>query len=83
MFKRKDPAFAADKSPTRVLRLQVRVRLATGSTSRPLYTGDGSWKATAGPIVYDAVYNGETYDARKEQPGWDMPDFDANYQGHR
>ena len=84
VFKRKDPAFKSDKSPERVLRLQVRVRLVTGSSSRPLCTGDGSWKATAGPIVYDAVYNGETYDARREQEGWDTPDFnmDAVKQSH-
>jgi hypothetical protein len=33
--------------------------------------GDGSWTASsAGPITSDSVYNGETYDARLEQPGW-------------
>ena len=56
----------------------MRLRLASGETTRPLYTGDGSWKAAAGPVVYDAVYNGETYDARREHPGWDLPHFDAS-----
>ena len=28
-----------------------------------------------GPIVSDSVYDGETYDARLETPGWDMPGF--------
>ncbi len=37
---------------------------------------DDSWQATQhSPIVSDSVYNGETYDARLEQPGWDQPNF--------
>eukprot|EP00041_Stephanoeca_diplocostata_P034630 m.1188790 g.1188790 ORF g.1188790 m.1188790 type:complete len:564 (+) comp24554_c3_seq2:1260-2951(+) len=31
-----------------------------------------------GPVVMDSVYNGETYDARLEQPGWDTPSFVAS-----
>ena len=37
---------------------------------------DGSWKTTPGPIVSDSIYNGETYDARLETPGWDSPGYD-------
>jgi alpha-L-rhamnosidase len=37
---------------------------------------DDKWKATHGPIQRDAIRNGEFYDARKEQPGWDAPGFD-------
>ncbi len=36
---------------------------------------DSNWKASAGPITYNDLFNGETYDARLEQPGWDKPDF--------
>ena len=37
-----------------------------------------SWKrAPESPIVSSDVYDGETYDARKEAPGWDSPNFDA------
>jgi alpha-L-rhamnosidase len=38
---------------------------------------DTSWKAADGPIFEDSVYNGESYDARRETPGWDRPGFDA------
>ncbi len=31
---------------------------------------DLSWKAAAGPILQSDLYDGETYDARLEQPGW-------------
>lgn len=38
---------------------------------------DESWKmARESPIVSSDVYDGETYDARKEQPGWDAARFD-------
>lgn len=37
---------------------------------------DTTWKTARGPIVEDSIYNGETYDARLEQPGWDEPDFE-------
>ena len=31
---------------------------------------DESWKCTSGPILFDALRNGETYDARCEIDGW-------------
>ncbi len=37
---------------------------------------DTSWKTSIGPIISDDIYNGETYDARLEQNGWDSPGFD-------
>ena len=38
---------------------------------------DETWKmARESSIVSSDVYDGETYDARKEQPGWDTPRFD-------
>ncbi len=37
---------------------------------------DESWKVNTGPIVFDNVYAGETYDARFEHDGWDLSDFD-------
>ncbi|MEW5901441.1 MAG: family 78 glycoside hydrolase catalytic domain, partial [Acidobacteriota bacterium] len=41
---------------------------------------DENWKTAPGPIVMDSVYNGETYDARLETRGWDMPDYgDGNW----
>jgi hypothetical protein len=39
-------------------------------------TTDPSWKWSTGAIVGNDIYNGETYDARLAQQGWDRPGFD-------
>ncbi|MBZ5671128.1 MAG: glycoside hydrolase family 78 protein [Acidobacteriia bacterium] len=56
------------------LLLQVNIDLADGKTVT--VASDNSWKVTKGPIVSDRVWDGETYDARRELPGWDLPGFD-------
>jgi alpha-L-rhamnosidase len=37
---------------------------------------DETWKFSTGPIVFDAVHNGETYDARLELSEWNKPGYD-------
>jgi alpha-L-rhamnosidase len=37
---------------------------------------DSRWTTSTGPITFDTIYGGETYDARAEKPGWDTPDYD-------
>lgn len=39
---------------------------------------DESWESSLGPIVFSDIYYGESYDARKEVPGWDTPDADRS-----
>ena len=56
------------------LLLQINIELEGGKTVS--LASDGSWKASKGPIVSDSVYDGEVYDARREIPGWDRPEFD-------
>jgi len=59
---------------SRALLLQINVELEDGTTASVV--SDASWKAADGPIFEDSVYNGESYDARRETPGWDRPGFD-------
>ena len=55
---------------------QLEVELADGSTRT--IVSDDSWRCTTdGPIRSAGIYDGEVYDARKEAPGWDTPDFEA------
>ncbi|MEU4489066.1 family 78 glycoside hydrolase catalytic domain [Streptomyces purpurascens] len=61
--------------------LAVKAKLLlryTDGTEQTVVTGpDGTWKATdTGPYRADDIYDGQTYDARRELPGWTAPGFD-------
>ncbi len=53
---------------------QIHITYTDGSED--CIVSDRSWKASKSPILMDMVYFGEHYDARLEQPGWNMPGFD-------
>lgn len=54
--------------------LQLNVGFTDGA-SKSIVT-DESWKAGQGPITENSIYNGEVYDARLEERGWDAADYD-------
>ncbi len=56
------------------LLFQLNIELEDGRILEVV--SDGSWKATNGPVVSDSIYDGETYDARLETPGWDRPGYE-------
>jgi alpha-L-rhamnosidase len=58
------------------LLLQMNIEMEGGK--RITVVSDESWKASAGPIVSNSVYDGEVYDARLETPGWDRVGFDES-----
>lgn len=61
------------------LLLQLNIELADGQIVSVV--SDSSWKTAAGPITYNDLVHGETYDARLEQPGWNQPGFnDASWE---
>ncbi|NUT29909.1 MAG: family 78 glycoside hydrolase catalytic domain [Streptomyces sp.] len=39
---------------------------------------DEEWRWTRGPVLSASLYQGETYDARSDIPGWSTPSFDAS-----
>lgn len=56
------------------LLLQLEIEYDNGSTDRVV--SDPSWRLTTdGPIRMNNEYDGETYDARLEMPGWAAPGF--------
>jgi alpha-L-rhamnosidase len=60
------------------LKAQLRLEYADGSVD--WVATDESWKAGVSPILSAEIYDGETYDARQVQPGWDTATFsDANW----
>nr|WP_243446199.1 alpha-L-rhamnosidase [Polymorphobacter fuscus] len=60
----------------RRFRAQLRVDYADGS--REWVTTGGDWRTAPSAITAAEIYDGETRDARLEQPGWDRPGFDAS-----
>jgi len=44
--------------------------------SRQVVGTGADWKAATGPITGADILQGETFDARKELTGWDLPGFD-------
>lgn len=70
-------AWDFDKAPWRAsprFRLELRIELADGQEVR--VASGPEWKAGDGPITFSSIFEGETHDARREQPGWDAPGFD-------
>jgi len=54
--------------------VQINVTYADGRTET--IVSDSSWTTTASPILENHIYDGETYDAREENPGWAKAGFD-------
>ena len=61
------------------LKAQLRIEHADGSIE--WINTDASWRADNSPISQAEIYDGENYDATKEQPGWDTATFsDAGWK---
>ena len=54
---------------------QLVVRYAGGRTE--VIGTDEQWQTSTGPILVSDIYDGETYDARLEKPGWSRAGYDA------
>jgi len=69
-------AWDFDKAPWRSapkLLCQLEVELTDGR--RVVVASGNDWKTSDSPIIYNTIYSGEIYDARREQPGWNAPGF--------
>ncbi|MDP7398983.1 MAG: glycoside hydrolase family 78 protein, partial [Lentisphaeria bacterium] len=66
--------------PYPMLLAQLEIEFKDGS--REIVASDRTWRSTTtGPIRMSDVFNGETYDARREMPGWDSGNFnDSGWQ---
>ncbi len=54
--------------------LQLRIEYEDGSVDT--IVTDETWKYSSGPIVFESLYHGETYDARLEKAGWNEAGYD-------
>ena len=63
----------------RKIGLLCQLHLTYADGSEEWVCSDKSWKSSIdGPIRMNDIYDGETYDARQEQPGWDQPGYPAS-----
>lgn len=62
----------SDGPPT--LCMQLDITYTDGSRERIL--SDTAWRYALSPVTFNCIFGGEDYDARLEQPGWDLPGFD-------
>jgi alpha-L-rhamnosidase len=56
------------------LLVQLEIAYVDGTTDR--IVSDDAWRAARGPILNSGIYDGETYDARLERPGWSTTGHD-------
>jgi len=63
-------------------RLLAELHLSYKDGSREVVSSDNSWKTTAeGPYLRNNIYAGDSYDARKELPGWNRAGYDDSAWG--
>ena len=57
-------------------RFCAQLELTFADGGRQTIATDQAWRTATSPILSSEIYNGEVYDARREQPGWDRAGFD-------
>jgi alpha-L-rhamnosidase len=64
-------AWNFETAPWRVTpRLLLELHLTYDDGTTETLTSDETWKVSSGPIVFDGIRNGESYDARLERADW-------------
>ncbi|MHB9033012.1 MAG: family 78 glycoside hydrolase catalytic domain, partial [Anaerolineae bacterium] len=58
-------------------RTLCELRITFSDRTSQVVASGPDWQCSDGPIIFNSVRSGETYDARLEQPGWDAPGFAA------
>ncbi|MDN5286078.1 MAG: alpha-rhamnosidase [Mucilaginibacter sp.] len=53
--------------------MDLRITYTDGSVET--VSSNTQWKTSLSPVVFNSIYTAEHYDARKEQPGWNTPNF--------
>jgi len=58
--------------------LIAKIKILYTDGSEAWFATSPQWQSAPSPRVLADLQDGETYDARLEQPGWNTPDFDAS-----
>jgi alpha-L-rhamnosidase len=60
------------------LALVAKLQVTYTDDSTENFVTDENWRSADGPFIQADLQDGENYDARLEQPGWDDVSFDAS-----
>ena len=58
--------------------LIAKVKITYTDGTEEWFATNPQWQSSRSPRLFADLQDGETYDARLEQPGWNTPDFDAS-----
>ncbi|GAB3657242.1 glycoside hydrolase family 78 protein [Echinicola sediminis] len=61
--------------------VRVLIKISYEDGSQETLISDRSWKESTGPIVFDNIYGGDTYDARYELGNWSEAGYDDSGWG--
>jgi alpha-L-rhamnosidase len=62
-------------------RMKCKIWIEYNDGTQDSLTSGSDWKASTGPVVFDNVYGGDSYDAREEEAGWTDAGFrDESWQ---
>lgn len=66
-----------DKAPWRARpKFCMDLRISFDDNSEMTVSSGTDWMTSLSPVIFNSIYTAEHYDARLEQPGWNMPGFD-------
>ena len=64
-------------APQMILKLEIEYE----DGSKKIIVSDETWKTSPSPVTFSSIYGGEDYDARLEQPNWNVAGFnDAGWR---
>lgn len=67
-----------DKAPWRARpKFCMDLHITYSDGTKEIIGTDERWQTSESPVIFNSIYTAEHYDARKEQSGWDTPNFDA------
>jgi alpha-L-rhamnosidase len=74
--------FSFQKAPWREPpKLLINIDMELPDGTHKTIASDPSWKWSTGPVIFNCIRAGVTYDARRSLPGWDEPEYnDSHWQ---
>lgn len=60
----------------------AQIHLYYQDGTQDIIASDSTWKCANGPVIFNAVRNGEFYDARLEVEGWNCQEYDDHHWSH-